>query len=65
MCRSQPRVAIFNEGGSSMVLRVCAMLVLALLMLPFGAEAQKPIKVGFPMIMSGPGALFGEQRYSA
>lgn len=24
------------------------------------AEAQKPIKVGFPMILSGPGALFGE-----
>ena len=43
-----------------MVFRVCAMLVVALLMLPFGAEAQKPIKVGFPMIMSGPGALFGE-----
>jgi branched-chain amino acid transport system substrate-binding protein len=42
-----------------MVFRVCAMLVVALL-LPLGAEAQKPIKVGFPMIMSGPGALFGE-----
>ena len=28
--------------------------------LPFSADAQKPIKVGFPMIMSGPGALFGE-----
>jgi branched-chain amino acid transport system substrate-binding protein len=43
-----------------MVFRVCAMLVVALLVLPLGAEAQKPIKVGFPMIMSGPGALFGE-----
>src|SRR5688500_13418806 len=27
---------------------------------PFAADAQKPIKVGFPMILSGPGALFGE-----
>jgi branched-chain amino acid transport system substrate-binding protein len=43
-----------------MVFRVCAMLVVVLLLLPLGAEAQKPIKVGFPMIMSGPGALFGE-----
>ncbi|MBI3636278.1 MAG: ABC transporter substrate-binding protein [Candidatus Rokubacteria bacterium] len=31
----------------------------AVLLLPLGADAQKPIKVGFPMIMSGPGALFG------
>jgi branched-chain amino acid transport system substrate-binding protein len=30
------------------------------LVLPATVEAQKPIKVGFPMIMSGPGALFGE-----
>jgi len=36
-----------------------ALLTLALAM-PFAADAQKPIKVGFPMIMSGPGALFGE-----
>jgi branched-chain amino acid transport system substrate-binding protein len=35
------------------------MLTLAVAM-PFAADAQKPIKVGFPMIMSGPGALFGE-----
>ena len=27
---------------------------------PVGAAAQQPIKVGFPMILSGPGALFGE-----
>ena len=27
---------------------------------PVGAVAQQPIKVGFPMILSGPGALFGE-----
>ena len=34
-------------------------LLLLALALPPGAEAQKPIKVGFPMILSGPGALFG------
>ena len=28
--------------------------------LPLGAAAQGTIKVGFPMILSGPGALFGE-----
>jgi len=28
--------------------------------LPAGVAAQAPIKVGFPMILSGPGALFGE-----
>jgi branched-chain amino acid transport system substrate-binding protein len=33
--------------------------VLALAAAPVG-EAQQPIKVGFPMILSGPGALFGE-----
>jgi branched-chain amino acid transport system substrate-binding protein len=43
-----------------MLLRLLVTLVAALLVLPVGAEAQKPIKVGFPMIMSGPGALFGE-----
>jgi branched-chain amino acid transport system substrate-binding protein len=43
-----------------MLLRLLITLVAALLVLPVGAEAQKPIKVGYPMIMSGPGALFGE-----
>lgn len=33
--------------------------IAVLLCLPLGAAAQKPIKVGFPMILSGPGALFG------
>jgi branched-chain amino acid transport system substrate-binding protein len=28
--------------------------------LPLGAAAQGTIKIGFPMILSGPGALFGE-----
>jgi branched-chain amino acid transport system substrate-binding protein len=32
----------------------------ALLVSPVVAHAQKPIRVGFPMILSGPGALFGE-----
>lgn len=30
------------------------------LALPLGAAAQSTIKIGFPMILSGPGALFGE-----
>ena len=41
--------------------RTLLTVALALLLaLPFVADAQKPIKVGFPMILSGPGALFGE-----
>ena len=32
----------------------------AAMLLPFQAAAQKTVKVGFPMILSGPGALFGE-----
>ncbi len=43
-----------------MMLRIVTMLLALVLVAPFGAEAQKPIKVGFPMILSGPGALFGE-----
>ena len=39
-----------------MLFRMCALLVAALFVLPLAAEAQKPVKVGFPMIMSGPGA---------
>jgi branched-chain amino acid transport system substrate-binding protein len=35
-------------------------LATALLVAGGVAQAQKPIKVGFPMILSGPGALFGE-----
>ena len=35
-------------------------LLVAGLVVPLTAAAQKPIKVGFPMILSGPGALFGE-----
>jgi branched-chain amino acid transport system substrate-binding protein len=43
-----------------MMLRMLTLLLAGLLALPLAAEAQKPIKVGFPMILSGPGALFGE-----
>lgn len=43
-----------------MKIRTLTMLLAGLLALPLAAEAQKPIKVGFPMILSGPGALFGE-----
>ena len=42
------------------MMRVLGLFAAALFALPFNAEAQKPIKVGFPMILSGPGALFGE-----
>lgn len=42
-----------------MTMRVLTMLLAGFLALPLAAEAQKPIKVGFPMILSGPGALFG------
>jgi branched-chain amino acid transport system substrate-binding protein len=35
-------------------------VAIAALLLPLSSQAQKPIKVGFPMILSGPGALFGE-----
>src|SRR5713101_494386 len=43
-----------------MMLRVLTMLLTLVLAMPLAASAQKPIKVGFPMILSGPGALFGE-----
>jgi branched-chain amino acid transport system substrate-binding protein len=43
-----------------MMLRVLTILVALALTMPLAAEAQKPIKVGYPMILSGPGALFGE-----
>jgi branched-chain amino acid transport system substrate-binding protein len=43
-----------------MMLRVLGMLLALVLAMPLAASAQKPIKVGFPMILSGPGALFGE-----
>jgi branched-chain amino acid transport system substrate-binding protein len=42
-----------------MLTRALVSLVAALLLVPAAADAQKPIKVGFPMILSGPGALFG------
>ena len=42
------------------MLRLVTLVLAALLALPLAAEAQKPIKIGFPMILSGPGALFGE-----
>ena len=37
-----------------------ALPCLVALLVPHPAEAQQTIKVGFPMILSGPGALFGE-----
>ena len=43
-----------------MTMRMVTMLLAGLLALPLAAEAQKPIKVGYPMILSGSGALYGE-----
>ena len=37
-----------------------ALAGLSVLLVPGEALAQKSIKVGYPMILSGPGALFGE-----
>src|SRR2546422_11129964 len=42
------------------MLHVLPLLLAALLAFPLAAEAQKPIKVGMPMPLSGPPALFGE-----
>src|SRR5436853_5119308 len=42
------------------MLHVIILLLATLLALPLAAEAQKPIKVGMPMPLSGPPALFGE-----
>jgi branched-chain amino acid transport system substrate-binding protein len=36
------------------------LLLAAVLVIPLAADAQKPIKVGMPMPLSGPAALFGE-----
>ena len=36
------------------------LLLAATLAVPSAADAQKPIKVGMPMPLSGPPALFGE-----
>ena len=42
------------------MLHVFTLLLAALLTFPLVAEAQKPIKVGMPMPLSGPPALFGD-----
>ena len=43
-----------------MMKRVLTLLVAGVLALPLAAEAQKTIKVGMPIPLSGPPALFGE-----
>src|SRR4030095_51560 len=43
-----------------MMTRVLTMLLAGLLALPLAAEAQKTIKVGMPMPLSGPPALCAE-----
>jgi hypothetical protein len=45
---------------ASMHRRTLLVVLLALLVVPLAADAQKPIKVGMPMPLSGPPALFGE-----
>ena len=37
-----------------------SLLAVAIAIVPLAAHAQKPIKVGMPMPLSGPPALFGE-----
>src|SRR5688572_10028906 len=49
-----------REDSMHRRLVVTVLLAAALLVPPAGDAQQKPIKVGFPMILSGPGALFGE-----
>ena len=39
---------------------ILILVVATLLVVPLAAVAQKPIKVGMPMPLSGPPALFGE-----
>jgi branched-chain amino acid transport system substrate-binding protein len=39
---------------------ILGLVCLAALLIPGHGFAQQPIKVGYPMILSGPGALFGE-----
>src|SRR5262249_61929571 len=46
--------------GATPMLRLVTMLLALVLAAPLSAEAQKTIKVGFPLILSAPGALFGE-----
>ena len=42
------------------MLRILMMLLALALAVPLAAEAQKPIKVGMPIPLSGPPALFGD-----
>jgi branched-chain amino acid transport system substrate-binding protein len=44
----------------SMYRRTLLVVLLAALVVPLAADAQKPIKVGMPMPLSGPPALFGD-----
>ena len=43
-----------------MMVRILTMLLALVLATPLAASAQKPIKVGVPLPLSGPPALFGE-----
>src|SRR5262249_23716161 len=55
-----PVFPYFDQPRRRAMKRVLLILLALVLTAPLAAEAQKPIKVGFPMILSGPGALFGE-----
>src|SRR5258708_31839010 len=43
-----------------MILRILTMVLALALAVPMTASAQKPIKVGVPLPLSGPPALFGD-----
>src|SRR5262245_24178148 len=49
-----------RPGAGGLAMRFLTMLLALVLAAPLTAEAQKSIKVGMPMPLSGPPALFGE-----
>src|SRR5215510_10699690 len=58
--RACPPCSAERPPKEAVMTRLLTLLVAALLALPAAAEAQKPIKVGMPIPLSGPAALFGE-----
>src|SRR5262249_54099327 len=58
--RACPPCSAERPPKEAVMTRLLTLLVAALLALPAAAEAQKPIKVGMPIPLSGPAALFGD-----
>src|SRR5262249_12323944 len=58
--RACPPCSAERPPKEAVMTRLLTLLVAALLALPVAAEAQKPIKVGMPIPLSGPPALFGD-----